>query len=324
MRLPRFEYVEPKSLKEASHLFALNAKGSVLLAGGTDLIIHMKQRLVQPKQVINLKTIPGLAYLRDGKDGLKLGTLTTLHNLGSSPLIQNRYPALSQAAREVGAYAHQTMGTLGGNLCQGNRCRFYNQSDFWRGVRSPCFKVGGKVCYVIPKSKDCHSTYCGDLAPVLIALDAQVQIIGPGGDRSIPLKKLYTHKGKKPLSLKKGEILKEILVPPSSGDTLYLKWRLRGSLEFPIISLAFHVERDGKQNMKKARIIFGAVGPGPIEAVLAEKIIMTGPFNEQWIEKVVDQAIKEIFPMRTSITSPSYKRKMAGVLLKQAWDKISS
>jgi 4-hydroxybenzoyl-CoA reductase beta subunit len=329
MRLPRFEYVEPKSLKEASRLLALDAKGSVLLAGGTDLLVNMKQRLIQPKHVINLKTISGLAYLRDGKDGLRLGALTTLHDLASSPLIQNRYPALSQAAREVGAYAHQVMGTLGGNLCQGNRCRFYNQSDFWRGVRPPCFKVEGKVCYVVParpsggpKSKECHSAYCGDLAPVLIALDAQVQIIGPDGDRSFPLKKLYTHKGKKPLSLKKGEILKEILVPHSSGDTLYLKWRLRGSLEFPIISLAIHLERDVKQNVKKARIIFGAAGPGPIEAVLAEKILKTGPFDEQRIEKIVDQAVKEISPMRTSITSPAYKRKMAGILLRQALEQL--
>ena len=330
MRLPQFEYVEPKTLKEASKLLASD-KGSLLLAGGTDLIVNMKHRVIQPKQVINLKAIPKLAYITEGKDGLRIGTLSILRDIASSPLIKERYPTLGQAVREVGAYAHQSMGTLGGNLCQGNRCRFYNQSAFWRGVRPPCFKTGGKVCYVVPvrpsggpKSKECHSAYCGDLAPVLIALDAQIKILGPEGERSLPLKKLYTHNGKKPLALKKGEILKEILVPPASGKTLYLKWRLRDSLEFPIISLALHMEKDEKERIKNAKIVFSAVGGGPVEVIEAGKMLKNGLLDEQMIEKVSNQAVKEISPMRTSIHSPAYKRKMAGILLRQALEEISS
>lgn len=302
----------------------LATKGSVLLAGGTDLIVNMKHRVIQPKQVINLKAISKLDHITSGKDGLRIGTLTTLHDIASSLVIKERWTVLGQAAREVGAYAHQSMGTLGGNLCQGNRCRFYNQSAFWRGVRPPCFKTGGKVCYVVPKSKECHSAYCGDLAPVLIALGAQIKILGPEGERSLPLKKLYTHNGKKPFALKKGEILKEILVPPASGKTLYLKWRLRDSLEFPIVSLSLHMEKDEKERIKKSRIVFSAVGRGPIEAVLTEKMLKNSLLDEQVIEKVSDQAVKEISPMRTSIHSPAYKRKMAGILLRQGLEKISS
>lgn len=318
MRLPKFEYLAPKTLKEAAKALGLDTKGSVLLAGGTDLLVNMKHRVVQPKQVINLKAIPKLAYISDGKDGLRIGALTTLHDLASSSVIQERVPILCQAAREVGAYTHQVMGTLGGNLCQGNRCRFYNQSVFWRSVRPPCYKAGGKICYVAPKSKECHSTYCGDMAPVLIALNAQIKVLGPEGERAFPLKKLYTQNGNRPLSLKKGEILKEILIPPSSGKTLYLKWRLRESLEFPIISLALYIERDGKQQIKKSRIIFGAVGPGPVEAPEAEKMLKGALLADGVIEKVSNHAVKEISPMRTSIHSPSYKRKMAGILLSQA------
>jgi 4-hydroxybenzoyl-CoA reductase beta subunit len=322
MRLPKFECLEPKSLKQAAKDLAADPKGTVLLAGGTDLLVNMKHRVIVPKRIINLKTIPKLDHITEGKDGLRIGTLSTLHDIASSPLIKERWTALGQAAKEVGAYAHQAMGTLGGNLCQGNRCRFYNQSAFWSGVRPPCFKTGGKVCYVVPKSKECHSAYCGDLAPVLIALNAQIKVSGPEGERSLPLKKLYTHNGKKSLSLKKGEILKEILVPPSSGKTLYLKWRLRDSLEFPIISLALHMEKDGKGRIKKARIVFSAVGRGPAEAVSAEKMLKGESLDEQTIEKVSDQAVKEISPMRTSIHSPAYKRKMAGILLRQALEKF--
>jgi 4-hydroxybenzoyl-CoA reductase subunit beta len=325
-----FEYVEPRTIKKASRLLASD-KGSLLLAGGTDLLVNMKHRVIQPKQVISLKGIPKLAYISNGKDGLRIGALTTLHDFASSSIIQEKYPALSQAAREVGAYAHQAMGTIGGNLCQGNRCRFYNQSAFWRSVRPYCYKAGGELCHVIParlsggrKPKECHSTYCGDMAPVLMALDAQVKVTGFDGERSFPLKKLYTQNGKKPLALKKGEILKEALVPPPSGKTIYLKWRLRDSLEFPIISLALHIEKDGKDQIKKARIVFSGVGPGPVEALEAEKMLKNISLNNQTIEKVSNQATKEISPMRTSLHSPAYKRKMAGILLRQGLEKISS
>jgi 4-hydroxybenzoyl-CoA reductase subunit beta len=321
MRLPQFEYVEPKTLKEASKGLASD-KRAVVLAGGTDLLVNMKHRVIVPTRTINLKAIPKLDHITEGKDGLRIGTLSTLHDIASSPVIQERYPVLGQAAREVGGYAHQTMGTLGGNLCQGNRCRFYNQSPFSRGIRSLCYKAGGDLCHVVKKSRECHSTYCGDMAPVLIALEAQVKVTGPDRERSFPLKKLYTQNGKKPLSLKKGEILKEILIPPSSGKTLYLKWRLRDSLEFPIISLAIHMESEGKEQAKKGRIVFSGVGEGPVEAVLAEKMLKGEPLDEQTIERVSDQAVKEISPMRTSIYSPAYKRKMAGILMRQALEKL--
>jgi 4-hydroxybenzoyl-CoA reductase subunit beta len=289
----------------------------------------MKHRVIQPKQVINLKAIPKLTYISNGKDGLKIGALTTLHALASSPVVQEKYPVLSQAANEVGGYAHQMMGTIGGNLCQGNRCRFYNQSAFWRSVRPLCYKAGGEICHVVParpaggrKPRECHSAYCGDMAPVLIALDSQIKVSGPSGERTFPLKKLYTRNGKKPLSLKRGEILKEVLVPLPSGKTLYLKWRLRGSLEFPIVSLALHTEINGDGAINSSKIVFSGVGSGPMEATEAEKMLKDSYLNEGMIEKVSNQAVKEISPMRTSTHSPAYKRKMAGILLRQAFEQL--
>jgi len=329
MRLPKFQYLEPKTLNEAAKALVSQRKGAALLAGGTDLLVNMKQRVFQPKVVINLKTIPKLAYLSNGKGGLRVGALTTLYDIASSSTVQEKFPALCQAARAVGAYAHQAMGTLGGNLCQENRCRFYNQSAFWRGVKSPCYKAGGDICHVVParptggrKPKECHSTYCGDMAPVLIALDAQVKVVGPHGERIFPLSKLYTQDGKRPLSLKKGEIVKEVLLVPSAGKTLYLKWRQRESIEFPIVSLAIYLEKDKNGQIQKARMIFSAVGSGPVEALEAEKMLRQVFLNDPLIEKVSDQAVKEISPMRTSLHSPAYKRKMAGILLRQALEEV--
>ena len=322
MRLPKFEYLEPKTLKEAAKALASDAKGSVLLAGGTDLLVNMKHRVIEPRQVINLKTIPKLAYVTNVKSELRIGAMTALRDLASSPEIQERFPILSHVATEVGAYALQTMGTLGGNLCQGNRCRFYNQSVFWRGAKSPCYKAGGKVCHVVRKPGECHSTFCGDMAPVLIALNARVRVVGPHGERVFPVSKLYTQDGKKPLSLKKGEILKEMIVPPPSGKSLYLKWRRRVSIEFPLVSLALHIEKGGKEEIRRARIIFGAVGSGPVETKEAEKMLENATLDDRTIERVSNQAVREISPMRTSIYSPSYKRRMAGILLRQALETI--
>jgi 4-hydroxybenzoyl-CoA reductase subunit beta len=322
MRLPQFEYIEPKTLREASKALVSDRR-TVLLAGGTDLLVNMKHRVIEPRKVINLKALPKLNHIAREKEGLRMGALTTLHDISSSPAVKEQFPALALAAGQVGAYAHQAMGTLGGNLCQGNRCRFYNQSAPWRGVRPLCFKAGGKVCYVVPKSKECYSAYCGDLAPVLIALDAVMKIAGPAAERSAPLKKLYTHNGLKPFSLKKGEILKEILIPPSSGRTLYLKWRFRDSLEFAILSLALHIEKDGKGHVKNGKIIFSGVGRGPVEAVSAEKEMKGVRLDDATIENVSNQGESEISPMRTSLHSPAYKRKMACILLKQGLEQIS-
>ncbi len=322
MRLPKFEYLEPKTLKEAAKALASDPKRSVLLAGGTDLLVNMKHRVIEPRQVINLKAIPKLAYVKNVKGELRIGALTTLRDLASSPVIRERYPILSHAATEVGAYALQAMGTLGGNLCQGNRCRFYNQSAFWRGAKSPCYKAGGKLCHVVRKSEECHSTYCGDIAPVLIALSARVRVVGPNGERIFPVSKLYTQDGKKPLSLGKGEILKEVLVPPSFGKTVYLKWRQRESIEFPTVSLALHLEKKENEEIRNARIIFGAVGSGPVETAEAEEMLENASFDDRVIERVSNQAVREISPMRTSIYSPSYKRRIAGILLRQALEKF--
>ena len=322
MRLPKFDYVEPKSLKEAARVFTLQPKGSAFLAGGTDLLVRMKYRVKVPTHIINLKTIPRLAHIIDGKDGVRIGALVTLDDLATFPVIRERYPALAHACREVGAYGHQVMGTMGGNLCQENRCRFFNQSVFWRSVRPLCFKAGGEICHVVKKARECHSTYCGDLAPVLIALGAKISLVGSSGERTLPLRKLYTGNGAKPLALKKGEILREVSIPHSSGVAIYLKWRLRDSLEYPIVSVAVSLDRSETRQVKKATIVFSGVGPNPVETLEARKILNGGPLDDGAINRASAQAVKEISPMRTSIHSPAYKRKMAGILLRQALEKL--
>jgi CO/xanthine dehydrogenase FAD-binding subunit len=115
MRLPTFDYVEPKTLREVVRLLASDPRGTALLAGGTDLLVHMKHRLIHPKTLVNLKSIPRLAYIAEEKNGVRIGPLMTLHDLADSLAVRKRYPALAKAALQVGAYAHQVMGTVAGN-----------------------------------------------------------------------------------------------------------------------------------------------------------------------------------------------------------------
>jgi 4-hydroxybenzoyl-CoA reductase subunit beta len=324
MTLPKFEFLEPKTLSEAANLLAIDPNGTALLAGGTDLLVNMKHRVVQPKQVINLKNIPGLAYIHAEEDGLRIGALTSLDEIADSPVVEHWAPVLCRAARQVGAYTLQVMGTLGGNLCQENRCRYFNQSASWRGVRDPCYKAGGVTCYVVRKPRECHSAYCGDMVPALIALGSHITIASSKGERRVLLKEFYTMDGKKPLSLEPGEIVEEVFVPPPSGKTIYLKYRKRESIDFPAVSLALHLERERNGRIRNAKVIFSGVDRGPVRAVEVEKGLLGAPLDQETIEKVSNQASKEMAPMRTSFVSPAYRRKMAGFLLKQGLAQLSA
>jgi 4-hydroxybenzoyl-CoA reductase subunit beta len=321
MHLPEFEYVEPQSLKEAMAMLATEPEAAVL-AGGTDLLVSMKHGVIKPQRLVNLKIFRDMAHISAQGASVTIGSLTTLHAIASSPLLREKYLAVVHAAGEVGAYAHQVMGTLGGNLCQGNRCRYYNQSASWRSARPICYKAGGEICHVVRKTGECHSTYCGDVAPVLIALGADVTAVGPAGGRTFPLAELYTQNGKKPLSLRPGEIIKHVTLPPDSGTTVYLKWRLRQSIEFPIVSLALNLRKSKEGQVEGVRAVFSGVGPGPVEAIEMEKTIKGEPLNEGTVKKIVELAAKEIRPMRTSIYSAAYKRRMAAVLLEKAFGEI--
>jgi 4-hydroxybenzoyl-CoA reductase subunit beta len=321
MRLPEFEYVEPRSLKEAIAMLAAEPEAA-MLAGGTDLLVSMKHRVIQPRRLINLKVFRDLAHISAEGGSVTIGSLTTLRAIASSSLLRKSYPAIVSAAGEVGAYALQVMGTLGGNLCQGNRCRYYNQSVFWRSARPHCYKAGGEICHIVRKPGECHSTYCGDVAPVLIALGADVTAAGPAGMRTFPLAELYTQDGKKPLSLKPGEIIKHVSLPPDPGTTVYLKWRLRQSIEFPIVSVALNLRKGKEGQVEQARVVFSGVGPGPVEAMKVEKLMKGKSLNERSAKKITDLAAKEISPMRTSIYSAAYKRRMAAVLLEKAFEEV--
>ena len=321
MRLPKFDYFEPKDINEAVSILQ-NEPAARILAGGTDLLVNMKHRVECPPVVVNIKRLADLNYIRQDNGDIRIGALTPLKEIYMTAPVKDNLPGLAQAASAVGSYHHQVMGTLGGNICQQNRCKFFNQSQWWRRSRPTCFKAGGEICHVVNKKEICYSTYCGDLAPALLTLNAAIRVAGNGGEREISLKELFTGNGIAPLNLDGAEILTEIVIPRVStkGFLIYMKFANRASIDFPIVGTAFWASTD--QN--KYRVAFTAVDRKPLRALNIEACLQDKELNDENITEACDLAAKEAKPVKTSVYSASYKRKMMGLLLRSAAEKTQS
>jgi 4-hydroxybenzoyl-CoA reductase subunit beta len=322
VRLPKFNYLEPESLEEASSLL-LDDPGAKVFAGGTDLLVNMKHRVELPAALVNIKKIKGLDYIRPEKDGLRIGALTPLKKIYQDPTTSKSAPVLVEAASAVGSYHHQVMGTIGGNLCQQNRCKFFNQSQWWRSANAPCFKVGGNVCHVVQKQEACYSSYCGDLAPALLVLEAKVLLQGNKGSREIPVQNLFSGDGRTPLLLERGEILTEIIVPTAStgGVSTYVKFANRESIDFPIVGLAWQASPEKKEY----RLAFTAVDRRPVRGQQVESFLNGRPLTPEVVEEAAQLASKDASPVKNSLYAPSYKGTLMGRLLRSVLkDQVNS
>jgi len=315
MRLPKFRYVEPESIKEVSTIL-LDEPGAKILAGGTDILPNMKHRVELPSVVVNIKKIPELNFIQQDNGAIRIGALTPLKKVYESPVIAENLSALASAASSVGSYHHQTMGTIGGNICQQNRCKYFNQSQWWRSSRPTCFKAGGEICHVVNKEEVCYSAYSGDVAPALMVLDARIIVQSRDNSREMPLDMLFSGNGKAPLNLKEGELLTEIIIPGKANDgfSTYLKSANRESIDFPIVGTAFW----GSLKKKEYRVAFTAVDRKPLRGGSVEDFLKGKDLSEELIEEADQIASKEASPVKTSLYSPSYKRKMMGLLLRSA------
>lgn len=319
MRLPKFEYFEPQTVEEAVSILQ-NEPNAKILAGGTDLLVNMKHRVERPPALVNIKHLPDMDYVRHSNGDIRIGALTHLKHLSMAAPVPEKLPGLAQAAAAVGSYHHQVMGTLAGNICQQNRCKFFNQSRWWRSSRPTCCKAGGEVCHVVNKKEICYSTYCGDMAPVLLVLNARLLTFGPGGSREFPLQELFSDDGKVPLGINRAEILTEIIIPADSvkGSSTYKKFANRESIDFPIVGAALWASGDKNE----FRIAFTAVDRKPLRAQKVEAFLKSKSPDKKTIQKASQLVAGEAKPVKTSVYSPSHKRKIMGLLFQSAVDEV--
>src|SRR5258707_14678776 len=224
-----FEWMSPNTVAEAvsalksAPLPADPDEVARPIAGGQDLLTTMKDYLTRPTRVVNLKGIHGLdAIAEDGKGGLRIGALITLAQLEEDPVVRRNFPGLSEAAHSIATPQIRNLGTVGGNLCQRPRCWYFRLED------AVCLKKGGSECFAATGENKYHAILGGgpsyivhpsDLAPMLLALEASVSVVGSGGKRTIQLEKFFTLPNEGGVSrehvLKNDESITEIHVPPS-------------------------------------------------------------------------------------------------------------
>jgi len=311
--MPEFRLARPTTCDEAVSLLAAQPEAR-LVAGGTDLVPNLRRGLATPALLIDLRAVKGLDTIESGPQGLVLGAGVTLAQLACDERFAGRYAALGEAARAAAGPGHRSVATLGGNLCQDTRCVFYNQSEWWRRSNGWCLKRGGDTCHVAPQGARCHAAFSGDIAPALIALDAEVELVSRQGVRRVPLAECYRDDGAAHLAIGRDDIVTRIVVPaPAPGwASAYRKARVRAAMDFPLAGVACALGmRHGL--VEGLRIAVTGTNSHPL------KLEGTDAFAGQPLDETALAAIgklvqKQVSPMRTTVTTANYRRQVAAVM----------
>jgi xanthine dehydrogenase YagS FAD-binding subunit len=319
-----FENIDAKSVKEAvSTLQKLRQQGKKALpvSGGSELLQLMKDRVATPDYLVNLKTIPGLSYIKEERTGFRIGALTTLSEIEEHKGIQERLLILSSAAGEAASPQIRNAGTLAGNICQRPFCWYFRSANF------TCLRKGGEICYAATGDSRFHAILGGgpsfiahpsDVAPALVALDARIRIAGPGGEKVIALEKFFVLPRvdfKRENILAPEEIVTEIQLPyPKAGSKgYYYKVRERQAWDHAIVSIATVIQSRG-QMCQDARVVMGGVAPIPWRAVKTEEFLRGKKLDEAVAQQAGEIALQGATPLKDN----SYKIGLARSLVQRS------
>jgi len=319
LSLPEFKLLRPRTLAEAVDLLGKHSDVQIV-AGGTDLIPSLKQRLFTPPYVLDIRRITELRGTRKVPgQGTEIGALTTLTEIERSDYVRSDYPVLCGAAKTVASPILRNMGTLGGNICLDTRCLWYNQSLTWRTSCGFCIKKDGDLCHVAPGGTKCWAVFSGDTPAALLCLDAEVEIAGPAGTRRVALRDFYTNVGDARMNLTKNEMVTRVFLPERTAGYhgVYRKLRLRGSIDYPLAGVAVALKRSNG-HVEDARVAITAVNPAPLLVRGVEKELAGKPVTEENAAAVGELAARTAKPLTTSALTPEYRREMIRVFAKRA------
>ena len=309
MELPEIEHVDAWDSGEAVHWLHEYGDRAKVIAGATDLLGLMKDRIEGPdcripEILVNIKTIPQMNQIsHDENGGLRIGAGVTLDQIEASQIINEKYPILSQAASQVGTIQLRNMGTIGGNICQRPRCMYFRHPHF------VCRKKGGKKCFAITgehrdyysilNNGKCVTAHPSDMAPALAALNAKVVIAGSEGKREMPLQDFFLGPNNVAETiLRPDELLTDFLLPNKKETTyqFFLKQRIRRSFDFALASVAAVATID-REVCKEIKIVLGGVAPFPYVAREAEDVLRGKKFSEDLISMAAEASVKEVRPL---------------------------
>jgi xanthine dehydrogenase YagS FAD-binding subunit len=314
-----FAYVNAANEKEAVAALGPD-RGAVLpLAGGMDLLALMKDYIAQPDRLVNVKNLD--RTIRKTPDGgLRIGAAATLTDLASNADATKLYPALVQAAAEIGTPQIRNAGTVGGNLNQRPRCWYFRNEEF------NCLKKGGSRCFAVEGENEyhailgggpCHIVHPSSLAVPAIALDARFRIVGPAGEREVPAGDYYQTPDRNLLGetvLASNELLTHVtLPPPGAVRSATYEIRFKQSHDWPLAIASVVLTMNG-QTVRGARVVMGAVAPVPWRSTAAEAALTGKPMSEQLAMAAADAAVAGAKPM----TQNGYKVQIARTAVKRA------
>jgi len=322
-----FDLIHPATIKEATRLLAQGGGLDAIrpMGGGQDLLSTMKDYILSPATVVDLKRIPDLNKITVEAKGIHLGALVTITEVEEHPTIRASYPVLAEAAQSIATIQIRNAGTVGGNLCQRPRCWYY------RNERIVCLKKGGTKCYAAPDSAEnkynailgggpSYIVHPSDLAPALLCLNAVLTIAGPGGKtRQLPLTEFFTLPGEGDIThenvLKPGELVTSVFVPASAmaARSTYLKFREKNSLDWALSSVAMAVETDGNI-VKSVRVVLGGVAPIPWHARAAEAALVGKPLDDETIRAAALAATEGAEPLAQN----GYKVPLTQTMVRRA------
>jgi len=332
--LPSFGLIRPRTLAELMAARVAHPQ-SRMLGGGTDLMVNIRRGIVAPPVLIEINDVSELREIRADAHKLEIGAAVTLSEVAAHTDVMRHYPAVAQAAGHIAGPTHRNMGTVGGNLALDTRCIFYNQSEWWREANRHCLKTTGDVCHVAPKSRGvCFATFSGDLAPAFLVSDAEIDVAGPSGQRTISLADLYIGyarqdepvtetrgDGKYFLALRPGEIITAARARNTPGlRSAYDKIRIRRSIEYPVAGVAVALRRDGDA-LVDLRVAFTGTNPRPVRLSGTQELC-GGPPDARGLAGLDALVRDQIMAMKTTFTPGHYRRRVAGVLARRLVQRL--
>jgi xanthine dehydrogenase YagS FAD-binding subunit len=301
----KFEYAKPGSINEVFQYF--DEPGAVIKAGGIDLLDLMKENIIAPTRLVNIKDLPELNYIRENEDGsFSIGPAVTLTELSENEIIRKNFKSLSDAAGKIATPQVRNSATLGGNLCQRPRCWYFRSIDFdcSRKEGSHCFALFGENKYhaVLGAQSGCAIVHPSGTAVPLMALNAGLIISDGSNQKSISMNDFYVSPDEditRETVLKPNELITEIVIPKEAREykSEYIKLMEKQSFDWPLADVAVALKMKGN-NCEKASVILGSAAPVPWKSVEAETVLSGKSITKELAREAGEASMQEAYPLQ--------------------------
>jgi len=321
-----FRYIQPKNISGLKSVVPDNDSDYVIVGGGTDVLLKIKRNVYHPEEVIGLSAVEEIQHVERGKGVLKIGAALKLADVISSKEISEELPSLVSACKRIASPQLRNMATIGGNVCLSPRCEYYDQV-VWAGGFEECYKRGGDLCHVVRGGEGCYAVSCADTPPVLIALDAQVEIEGGHGRRKIFLEDLYRNDGRDYLTINRGEVVSQVVVPlDDSRSCVYNRYSMRGAIDFPIVGVAVSVSDSADECTRSFKVVVTGLQASPVRMESLEQSIgekrNASNYSGSEVWRAIDEEVDKLRCFRHGVLSNRFKKRTVKMLLRSGMNQL--